>query len=87
MANTFNVEDLGKIKQAVELLEEVIPTGKKGIENAKEIAAESGAVKYIKSAEALEAGGEEFFKCVTEYVEVTNELLRTYERLNAGLNG
>lgn len=87
MSNTFNVEELGKIQQALELLQEVVPTGKKGIENAKEIAAESGAVKYMKSAESLEAGGEEFFKCVEEYTEVIEELLNFYKRMDAGLNG
>ena len=87
MSRNFNVEELGKLDQAVELLEEVIPLGKKGIENSKEIAQESGAEKYIKSAEALEEGAQAFFACIGEFVEVAKELTATYKRLDAGLNG
>lgn len=87
MSRNFNVEELGKLDQAVELLEEVIPTGKKGVENSKEIALESGSAKYIKSAEALEEGAQAFFSCVGEFVEVAKELSATYKRLDAGLNG
>ncbi len=87
MSRNFNVEELGKLDQAVELLEEVIPLGKKGVENSKAIAMESGSTKYIKSAEALEEGTQSFFACVSEFIDVAKELSVTYKRLDAGLNG
>ena len=84
--NDFNLEAVEQISKAVSELEEVIPVGKKGVENSVEVANESGSDRAIKSAQSLEEGTNQFFACFEEFLESLKEVHAYYKKLDAAVN-
>ncbi|GAA0101614.1 hypothetical protein UT300012_23290 [Paraclostridium bifermentans] len=84
--NEFSLDQLQKIRAGLEPLQEVIPVGKKGVDNSCEIARGCGAERAIKAADALEQGTNEFFKTFEEFNQSAKDVEVYYTKLNSAVN-
>lgn len=86
MATTYSREDYEKIKANTPRIAEAGVGMLRGADNCLEIAKESGAPEYIKSAEAMHSVISKLSKAVNEAVEITGKVENKYEKLaEAGL--
>lgn len=86
MAQTYSREDYEKIKLNLPQIIEAREGMAKGKETCFEIAKESGAPEYIKSAEAMQSGIEKLIKAIDEAVESTEKVVEKYRKMDeAGL--
>lgn len=83
---TYSREDYDKIKLNLPAIVEANAGMKKGLTECVNIARESGAPNYIKSAEALESVMNKLNKAVDEAAEITEKIVAKYKVMDeAGL--
>lgn len=84
-ASVYNEDNLQAIKAAIDGIEELIPTLKKGVDNCVDICRESGSAELNKTADGVSAGVGNQIESMKELVEDLNALLKYYEKLQRAM--
>lgn len=82
-ALNYSRDDYEKIKLNLPVIVDANEGMRKGKDGCVEIAMESGAPEYIKSAQALDSVITKINKAVNEAVEITEKIITKYKQLDA----
>lgn len=86
MANQFNMDDIAKFEQGVELIEELGSTVTKGAECYTVVAEASETGKMIEAAKNQQEAVDVFVSVVKEWAQSAQDVVGHYKRLDAAVN-
>lgn len=87
MSQNLNAEFIPKISNCIDAIEDVVkPNIRKGLESNVDMAKATGSEKFMKSAEALDAGVNELLKSADNLLEILNNTKNQYQKINEALN-
>ena len=87
MSQNLNADFIPKITNCIDAIEDVVkPNIMKGLESNIEMAKATGSEKFMKSAEALDAGVSELLKAADNLLEILTNVRNQYQKINEALN-